>query len=43
MQDEELPAIRRWMLRMHLHACDGCTRFNAQVKFLREAMRRYRS
>ena len=43
MQDEELPAPRRWMLRMHLRACDGCTRFKSHLTFLREAMQRYRS
>ncbi|MEP7061129.1 MAG: zf-HC2 domain-containing protein [Betaproteobacteria bacterium] len=43
MQDQELTAFRRWMLSMHLRACDGCTRFKAQVAFLREAMQRYRS
>lgn len=43
MQDEELSAIRRWMLRMHLRACDGCTRFKAQLAFVREAMQRYHS
>ena len=43
MQDEELSALRRWMLQMHLRACDGCTRFKAQLAFVREAMQRYRS
>lgn len=43
MQDEELTPLRRWLLRMHLRACDGCTRFNVQMAFLREAMRRYRT
>jgi hypothetical protein len=43
MQDEELSALRRWMLRMHLRACDGCTHFKAQLAFVREAMQRYRS
>jgi hypothetical protein len=43
MQDEELSAIRRWMLGMHLRACDGCTRFKVQLAFVREAMQRYRS
>lgn len=43
MQDEELSTLRRWMLRMHLRACDGCTRFRAQLAFVREAMQRYRS
>jgi len=26
---------------MHLTVCDGCTRFEAQIRFLRRAMRRY--
>ena len=43
MQDEEISPLRRWMLRMHLRACDGCTRFKAQLTFLREAMQRYRA
>ncbi|HXU53445.1 MAG TPA: zf-HC2 domain-containing protein [Casimicrobiaceae bacterium] len=43
MQDEELPPLRRFMLKMHLTACDGCTRFKAQLEFLREAMQRYRA
>ncbi|MEO8848814.1 MAG: zf-HC2 domain-containing protein [Casimicrobiaceae bacterium] len=43
MQDSDVPPLRRWMLRMHLRACDGCTRFKAQLAFLRAAMQRYRS
>jgi hypothetical protein len=43
MQDEDLPPLRRFMLKMHLRACDGCTRFKAQLAFLREAMQRYRA
>jgi hypothetical protein len=43
MQDEKLPAHERWMLRMHLRACDGCTRFKTQVAFLRSVMQQYRS
>jgi Putative zinc-finger len=43
MEDSELPPLQRWLLRMHLAACDGCTRFKAQVAFLREAMQRYRT
>ena len=42
-QDEELAPLRRFMLKMHLRACDGCTRFKAQLAFLREAMQRYRA
>jgi hypothetical protein len=41
-QDEALPAWSRGLLRLHLAACDGCTRFKAQVLVLRHAMQRYR-
>jgi hypothetical protein len=30
-------------LRWHLSVCAACTRFEKQVAFLREAMRRYRT
>jgi anti-sigma factor RsiW len=43
MQDGELPPLRRLMLNMHLAACAGCTRFKAQLAFLRAAMQRYRA
>jgi hypothetical protein len=43
MQDETLSPFKRWMLRLHLSACDGCTRFKAQLAILGDAMRRYRS
>ena len=42
-QDAGLPAVKGWLLRLHLAACDGCTHFNTQMQVLREAMRRYRS
>ena len=44
-QGEDRPFTRweRWRLRMHLALCDGCTRFDAQVRFLRRAMHRYRA
>jgi hypothetical protein len=42
-QDADLPVVKGWLLRLHLAACDGCTRFNTQMQVLREAMRRYRS
>jgi hypothetical protein len=42
-QDAGLSALKGWLLRLHLAACDGCTRFNTQMQVLREAMRRYRS
>jgi len=41
-QDSELPWGKRVQLRLHLLACDACTRFSMQLRFLREAMRRYR-
>jgi len=40
-QDRSLTGWERWRLRMHLTVCDGCTRFEAQVRFLRRAMRKY--
>ena len=33
--------FERIRLRWHLAACDACTRFDEQIAFLREAMRRY--
>lgn len=42
-QDTELVAPLRWLLRLHLAACDGCTRFKSQLQVLREAMQRYRT
>jgi hypothetical protein len=32
----------RWRLNMHLSVCAACTRFDAQMRFLRRAMRKYR-
>ena len=44
-QAEEHPLTwwQAWRLRMHLSLCDGCTRFEAQIRFLRRAMRRWSS
>ena len=42
-QEEPLPFRTRVMLRLHLIVCDKCTRFLAQLRFLRKAMHRYRS
>jgi len=41
--DGPLPLHRRWLLRVHLLWCEACRRYNRQARFLREAMRRYRS
>jgi hypothetical protein len=40
--DRSLTWWEGWRLRMHLAVCDGCTRFSAQMRFLRSAMRKYR-
>jgi hypothetical protein len=42
-QDAELSSFQRWRLRAHLRVCDLCSRFEAQMRFLREAARRYRT
>jgi hypothetical protein len=42
-QDAELSWFQRWKLRAHLRVCDLCTRFEAQMRVLREATRRYRT
>jgi hypothetical protein len=42
-QERSLSAFERWKLRMHLAVCAKCTRFEQQIRFMREALRRYRS
>jgi len=39
-QDRRLGWVERLKLRGHLALCDFCTRFEQQLKFMREAMRR---
>jgi hypothetical protein len=41
-QDAELPWLARVRLRLHLAACDACTRFSRQLRFMRDALARYR-
>jgi hypothetical protein len=41
-QDARLSAFERWKLDMHLRVCAQCTRFEQQLGFMREALRRYR-
>jgi len=41
-QDRSLPWFQRLTLRMHLRLCALCARFDAQIRFLRVAMQRYR-
>ena len=42
-EERSLTWWQGWRLRMHLSVCDGCTRFAAQLRFLRRAMRRWSS
>ena len=42
MQERDLPAFDRVRLRWHLGVCKACMAFEKQMRFLREAMRRYR-
>jgi len=42
-QERSLSAFERWKLRMHLAVCAKCTRFERQIRFMRDALRRYRS
>jgi len=39
--DRDLKLSERVALRYHLVICTACTRFNAQVQFLRRAMKAY--
>jgi len=39
-QDRRLGWVERLKLRAHLALCDFCTRFEEQLRFMREAMRR---
>ena len=42
-QDRPLGRFEAWKLRVHLRLCNVCTRFAAQLRFMREAMQRYRA
>jgi hypothetical protein len=42
-EDRPLPRWTAFRLRMHLAACDACARLDAQVRFLRRAMRAWRA
>ena len=42
-QDRPLTGWQRWRIRTHLSVCDACTRFDAQMRFLRRAIRRLRA
>jgi hypothetical protein len=40
-QDRKLTISEKIHLEMHLAMCKGCTNFKSQMKFLREACKRY--
>ena len=39
--DRDLGVVERAALRVHVALCDACTRFTAQLAFLRRAVREY--
>jgi hypothetical protein len=41
-QEHRLGLLERSKLRLHLLACDGCTNFLKQLRFIRAAIRHYR-
>ena len=43
MQDRELTPSERRRVRWHLAVCTACMKFEKQLRFLGDAMRRYRS
>lgn len=40
-QDRKLPFSERIAVRVHLMMCGACRRFEAQMEFLRQALRRF--
>jgi hypothetical protein len=41
-EDALLSVWQRWVLRLHLAVCTACTRFERQIRLLRDAMHKYR-
>ncbi len=41
-QERALGPYERFMLRLHLTVCDGCSNFLRHLDFIRAAVRRYR-
>jgi hypothetical protein len=41
-QERTLSPLERWKLRMHLRICVACQRFERQLAFIRETLRKYR-
>jgi anti-sigma factor RsiW len=42
MQDHRLSPTERLKLKLHLTACDACTKLERQLQFMRAALRKYR-
>ena len=42
-EERRLTLLERVKLRLHLSVCDACSRFAAQLGFMRKAMQRYKS
>lgn len=40
-QDRKLSLAEKVQLELHLSMCNGCKNFKSQMRFLREACRRY--
>jgi hypothetical protein len=40
-QDRQLSLMERVSVRIHLMMCSACQRFDAQMQFLRKALRRF--
>ena len=40
-QDRKLSFGERFSVRVHLMMCNACRRFEAQVEFMRQALRRF--
>ncbi|MFT5535537.1 MAG: hypothetical protein ACI802_003802 [Candidatus Paceibacteria bacterium] len=40
-QDRDLSVIEKIRVRLHLIVCDACTTYTRQMRFLRQAMRKF--
>jgi hypothetical protein len=40
-QDRKLSFVERFSVRVHLMMCNACRRFEAQMEFMRQALRRF--
>lgn len=42
-QDGTLPLVQRWKVQAHLRICAACANVERQMRFMREAARRWKS